>query len=293
MAPSPSVFLSAIAQRTSRLRFGPMVYTLAMYHPLRVLEEICMLDQMSRGRLDLGIGKGISPIEVGYYGVDPTKTEKVFGEAMAVIMQALTQKSVTYKGEFFDFKDVPMELQPYQQPHPPLWYGVVSPDSAARAAAQKMNIIANVSASVFRAMSDAYRKAYEAKHGGPLETRMGINRYIVIADTEEKALAIARPAYRRWHESFMALWTRHGVTPPNVNYPPEIDGQLADGRALATTPAKALQILQKQMEESGANYLVCRFAFGNMALGDSQRSLELFQRHVMPGLRESVAVAAE
>ena len=293
MSPSPSVYLSAVAQRTKRLRFGPLVYTLALYHPLRLAEEICMLDQMSRGRLDLGVGKGISSIEVGYYGVDPAKTDKIFGEAMSVIMQALTQKSMTFKGEFFDFKDVPMELAPYQQPHPPLWYGVVSPDSAARAAAQKMNIIANVPAPVFRAMTDSYRKAYDAKHGGALQTRMGINRYMVLADTEEKALEIARPAYRRWHESFMMLWKRHGIPPTNVNYPPEIDGQLADGRALATTPAKALEILRQQLKESGANYLVCRFAFGNMTLGDSQRSLELFQRHVMPGLRESVAVAAE
>ena len=62
MSPSPSVYLSAVAQRTKRLRFGPLVYTLALYHPLRLAEEICMLDQMSRGRLDLGVGKGISPI---------------------------------------------------------------------------------------------------------------------------------------------------------------------------------------------------------------------------------------
>ena len=70
MANSPSVFLSAVAQRTNELRFGPLVYTLALYHPLRLAEEICMLDQMSRGRLDLGVGKGISPIESGYYGID-------------------------------------------------------------------------------------------------------------------------------------------------------------------------------------------------------------------------------
>src|ERR1700750_1808832 len=71
MSPSPSVYLAAVAQRTKKLRFGPLVYTLALYHPLRLAEEICMVDQMSRGRLDLGVGKGISPIEVGYYGVDP------------------------------------------------------------------------------------------------------------------------------------------------------------------------------------------------------------------------------
>src|SRR5579875_3613932 len=63
MAPSPSVFLAAVAQRSVRLRFGPLVYLLPFYHPLRLFEEICMLDQMSRGRLEFGLGRGISPIE--------------------------------------------------------------------------------------------------------------------------------------------------------------------------------------------------------------------------------------
>ena len=63
MAPSPSVFLSAVAQRTKRLRFGPLVYALPLYHPIRLIEEICMLDQMSGGRLDIGFGRGRSPIE--------------------------------------------------------------------------------------------------------------------------------------------------------------------------------------------------------------------------------------
>src|SRR6266536_1393147 len=70
MAPSPSVFLAAIAQRTKRLRFGPMVYALPLYHPLRLIEEICMLDQMSGGRLEIGFGRGSSPIELAYYGQD-------------------------------------------------------------------------------------------------------------------------------------------------------------------------------------------------------------------------------
>src|SRR5215211_6896638 len=68
MAPSPSVFLSAVAQRTKRLRFGPMVYALPLHHPLRLIEEICMLDHLSGGRLDIGFGRGSSPIELAYYG---------------------------------------------------------------------------------------------------------------------------------------------------------------------------------------------------------------------------------
>jgi alkanesulfonate monooxygenase SsuD/methylene tetrahydromethanopterin reductase-like flavin-dependent oxidoreductase (luciferase family) len=85
-------------------------------------------------------------------------------------------------------------------------------------------------------------------------------------------------------------WLKHNTAPNNVYYPPEIDGQIADGRAIVGTPAKALELLRGQLAESGANYLVCRFAFGDLSLSESMRSLELFQRHVMPALRESVPV---
>src|SRR5271170_3960886 len=93
MAPSPSVFLSAVAQRTRRLRFGPLVYLLPLYHPLRLIEEICMLDQLSGGRLELGVGRGVSPIEVGYYGIAPDDRAAIYREALQVIRAGLTQKT--------------------------------------------------------------------------------------------------------------------------------------------------------------------------------------------------------
>ena len=80
MAPSPSVFLAAVAQRTKRLRFGPTVYCLPLYPPLRLLEEICMLDQMSGGRLELGVGRGISPIEVAFFDLDPPRRRRCTGK---------------------------------------------------------------------------------------------------------------------------------------------------------------------------------------------------------------------
>jgi len=292
LSPSPSVYLAAIATRTRRLRFGPLVYTLALYHPLRLAEEISMLDQMSRGRLDVGVGKGISPIENGFYGVEFSRADAIFAESLAVLKQALTQKSVSFEGEYHTFKNVPIELHPLQQPHPPLWYGVVSPDSAARAARAGMNIIANTTAPVFRAFTDRYR-ATMPPSGGGIEPRMGFNRYLVLAEDEDKALAIGRRAYRLWYANFMTLWRKYNQQPTLVNYPPEIDGQIADGRAIVTTPAKALAMLRTQIAESGANYLVVRFAFGDLTLDESLRSVDLFHRHVMPGLRESVPAAAE
>jgi len=85
-AASPSVFLATVAQRTKNLRFGPLVYLLPFYHPLRLIEEICMLDQMSGGRFQLGVGRGVSPFETQHYGLDFAKTGDVYHEAFQLIL---------------------------------------------------------------------------------------------------------------------------------------------------------------------------------------------------------------
>jgi alkanesulfonate monooxygenase SsuD/methylene tetrahydromethanopterin reductase-like flavin-dependent oxidoreductase (luciferase family) len=207
-------------------------------------------------------------------------------------MHALTTKHVDFEGEFFRYKNVPFEVECLQKPHPPLWYGVVNADSAERAAKAGMNFISNSTAAVVKGKVARYSGAHKPA-AGAAAPKFGMNRYMVLAESEDKALEIGRRAYRRWWKSFMHLWHKHNTAPGNVNYPPEIDGQVADGRAIVTTPANALEILRGQLAESGANYLVCRFAFGDLSLSESTRSLELFQRHVMPALRESVPVAAE
>jgi alkanesulfonate monooxygenase SsuD/methylene tetrahydromethanopterin reductase-like flavin-dependent oxidoreductase (luciferase family) len=290
MAPSPSVFLAALAQRTRRLRLGPLVYTLPLYHPVRLIEEICMLDQMSGGRLEFGVGKGISPIEVAYYGVDPDQAERMFAEAYELILRGLASPRLTFEGEFYRFADVPMELAPLQRPHPPLWYGANNPQSAARAAARGMNVVANMPAAPVRAIGEAYWAAHKPS-GAPTTPKVGMNRHIVLAERADEALAIARRAYRRWIASFMHLWRAHDRPPVGVNYPDEIDGFLADGRALVGTPTTVRAELQAQIEESGANYLGCRFAFGDLTLDESLRSIELFAREVMPHLQEQKAAA--
>src|SRR5712691_12392349 len=99
MAPSPSVFLAAAAQRTRRIRLGPLVYLLPLYSPLRLIGEICMLDHLSGGRFDLGVGRCVSQSEVGYHGVDPAQLRAMFAEALAVILSGLTSERLDHKGQ--------------------------------------------------------------------------------------------------------------------------------------------------------------------------------------------------
>ncbi len=291
MAPAPGAFLSAVAQRTERLRFGPLVYILPLYHPLRLVEEICMLDQMSGGRLELGIGRGISPVETGYYGVDPAKAEKMYAEALSIVLMGLSAKSVDFAGEFYRFKDVPVELEPVQKPHPPLWYGVVFPDSAARAARNGYNIVSNLPAPEMRRVVDRFVSCWRDAHGSRPLPRIGMTRYLVLADSDAEAREVASRAYKLWYASFVHLWIKHGLKPIGVGYPEEFEGFDADGRGLAGTPATVRRALERQIEEAGINYLLCRFAFGDLTLRESMRSLELFVRGVMPALSEQVRTA--
>ncbi len=128
LAPSPSVFLGAVAARTSRLRFGPLVYTLPLYEPLRLIEEIGMLDQMSGGRLEIGVGRGIVAFETAFFGLTHLDTPPRFEEALDILLTAFRSETLTYDGRFWTYRNVPMEIPPLQRPHPPLWYGVGRPD---------------------------------------------------------------------------------------------------------------------------------------------------------------------
>ena len=290
MAPSPSVYLAAVAQRTRRLNFGPLVYTLPLYHPIRLIEEICMLDQMSGGRFQFGVGKGISPIETRYYGVDPDNSAKMMIEAFEVLMRGLQNRRLDFAGAFYNFKDVPLELEPLQKPHPPLWYGAGTPQSVERPAATGMSIVTNAPTAVTRALVEHYWKHHR---GGPTTPKVGFTRHLVVAETDEAALAIARRAYRRWFASFMKLWREHGTKTVGVVYPDEFDGDGANGRTIAGSPQTVLRVLQSQIDETGVNYVLCRVAFGDLSFEESRRSAELFAAHVMPKLRAKEPVAAE
>ena len=285
MAPSPSLFLAAVAQRTRRLRFGPLVYSQPLHHPLRLIEEICMLDQLSGGRLEIGFGRGSSPVEVAFYGQDPAKAQAVYSEARELILQGLTHRKLNFDGAFFSFKDIPMELEPLQKPHPPLWYGVHSVEAAERAAHQRLNMVSLDSGSDTRRYYDKFREVWRATHGAAAEPKLGLSRFIVVAEDKRHALAAARRAYPIWHRHFYHLFSLRGGKPAHPR-PPEFDEMMEIRQAIAGTPETVREFLQSQLAESGANYLVGQFAFGDLAPAETLHSVELFRKHVMPALTE-------
>jgi alkanesulfonate monooxygenase SsuD/methylene tetrahydromethanopterin reductase-like flavin-dependent oxidoreductase (luciferase family) len=285
MAPSPSVFLAAVAQRTRTLRFGPLVYTVNLYHPLRLIDEICMLDQMSGGRLELGIGRGISPYEVGYYGVDPATGPERFAEALEVILKGLTEKRLSHHGKYFTFEDVPMEMQPVQRPYPPLWYGANSLESADRLAKQGCNTVVGLKAEGVGQFAARYRAAWQAL--GRDEKKLpliGLSRHVVVGDTDKEAQSAAKRAFALWYDALIHLWRAHGVGLPRQMIPAEFEPALEGGYIIAGSPSTVRERLKRDNDVAGINYCICRLAFGDLSFEESKRSVELFAREVMPAL---------
>jgi alkanesulfonate monooxygenase SsuD/methylene tetrahydromethanopterin reductase-like flavin-dependent oxidoreductase (luciferase family) len=285
MAPSPSVFLSAIGQRTTRLRFGTFVYALPVHHPLRVLEEICMLDHLSGGRIEIGFGRGSVPFEISYYGQNAEERQQIYAERLELILKAFTVETLDWNGKYDQFKNVPMEMKSFQQPHPPLWYGAHSPDSAERAARKGLNMVTNDMPGPTRAMVERYRQVWSEVHGAGKPPKMGMVRFVVVADSDEKAMAVARRAYLRWRASFTYLSEMNGTLPQSPLRADSFDTLIKQGQAIAGSPETVRAFLAQQVEDSGVNYVVGQFCFGDLTLEEMLGSVALFASEVMPKLQ--------
>jgi alkanesulfonate monooxygenase SsuD/methylene tetrahydromethanopterin reductase-like flavin-dependent oxidoreductase (luciferase family) len=281
-APSPSVFLAAVAQRTRRIQLIPLVYLLPLYHPIRLVEEICMLDHMSNGRFQLGIGQGASPIEVGFYGIDPTTRQDQHAEALQLIREGLSADILTHHGKFYHFDNVPMVLHPLQRPHPPLWCGIKDPETTAWAAANEVNIVSLQMAPMVRQVTDRYRAEWSAL--GKPDARipfLGVNRLIVLAWLEEEARRTAQRSYVAWYRHMTLLWEAHSVPFP-FPLPPTFDMLQQHGGAFAGTAAGARAYIAEQVETAGINYFVCDVAFGTMSYDEAMQTTDILVREVMP-----------
>lgn len=245
-----------------------------------------MLDHMSGGRYELGVGKGVSPIEVGFYGIDPNHSQRQYVEALQLIRQGMTSEELTYSGEFYRFDKIPMVMKPLQQPHPPLWYGVLNPETAVWAAANDVNLVTLLPAPATRAVTDRYRAEWVAL--SKLQDKLpllGLIRHMVLAEDEDSARRAAEHGYRLWRRNMEILWVQHGMVLP-LPLPPEFEPLRAHGGAFAGTPAKAREYIAEQIDTAGVNYFVADVAFGDLTYEDALRTAELLAHEVMPAFAD-------
>ena len=173
----------------------------------------------------------------------------------------------TFDGENFTIENASIFLMPAQRQHPPLWYGVATIDSAAWAADRGGNIVCDGNVSSVRRMTDVYRTRGAInidRQASPVY--VGMNRRVVIAETEGDAREMAGPAYRTWYENVTQLWRMNG-SPFPLNFPPTLVDAVEAGYALIGTTSTVRNELHAQVRDAGVNYALCGLAFGNLRQG--------------------------
>ena len=277
------------------LRLGPLVYLLPLYSPLRLIEEICILDHLSYGRMEVGVGRGVSPFELKYHKIDHDESRDIFIDAFNCIAAGLTADTLTYSGKYYQYENVPIALRPLQQPHPPFWYGSSNTTGATWAGEHGMHFVSLGPTPFAKTNIDAFKQAL-AKRSGPAQpkaefpggTAIGVLRHIFVADTDTEAKRFGKPAMELHLAQLNWLRDKHGVTglTSRLNVPrgATFEDCVADGSVIAGTPQRVRDEIERQVGELGVNYLLTYLFLGTMTLDEALRLLSLFASEVMPRL---------
>lgn len=288
MMPSLPTMLAAIAQRTTRVRLGTSVVVLPLHHPLEVAESLAMVDLLSGGRVEVGVGRGFVAHDYEVMGVTYEDAQDRLKESLSVIRQAWSGEPFTHHGRYYDFDNVEVWPRPEQQPHPPIWLAASNtPASFEYAAQQGFNVMTigyTKPIEATAALTRIYRDAWAASgHNRPYA--LATHYHVVIAEDRAEARRVAEAAlaeHVRLNQLSRSLGklTQGGPT----QAPLTIEQLIDEGRLIAGDPDDCVRLLRNVGALVGTTETHCLFQFGNINFEQSQRSLELFAREVMPRL---------
>jgi probable F420-dependent oxidoreductase len=281
--PSPLTVLAGFATRTSRLMLGTDILVAAFYHPVRLAEDVALLDVMSQGRFTLGIAIGYKPDEFALYGVDLEKRGARFEEQLAIMKGLWTHERLQFKGRYYALEGR-LEPRPVSRPHPPLWIGGWGEITLRRAATLADNWIPGPTADLTRLLAGRRQFLDHRKAAGRTEPvrEWPLTRDVIIADTDRRARELAEEhimvAYRR---EYAGGW-RHPFIDASIAT--DLD-RLMEDRFIIGGPAHCVAQIGKFVELYGMTHLICRMFFPGMPHGQIMRGLELLAREVMPAFR--------
>jgi alkanesulfonate monooxygenase SsuD/methylene tetrahydromethanopterin reductase-like flavin-dependent oxidoreductase (luciferase family) len=271
---------------------GALTFCLPWYDPYRFYNEVCMLDQLSGGRLELGVGRGVSPIESQIFGLKSIEESRErYRETLDIFFAACNSPLLNFQGKHYEYRDVELFNRPLQRPYPPLWFPSSNRDSIEFTARHGYHTALIAKNADSKYLFDQYREIWE-RHKGDLNRHnahvaapfLAKTQHIVIAENYIEAERIGLQAYESWKGHMHHLSRKHG-RPDAMKLEPYNEDSVQ--RLIVGPPNAALEKLQEVIAATGMNYLLCIFSFGNLAPQAALRSLELFAAEVMPKLKSA------
>lgn len=279
--PDPPVFLAALARGTSRLRLGVAVSVLPLRNPVQVAEAYAMVDVLSGGRLELGIGRGSTIREFERFGLTNEDSARRTREATEVIIRAWSDEPLTFRGEIFRYEEVPVLPKPIQRPHPPIWVGATrTPESfqwAGRNGFHLMVLPYMFEPEDLGRLIDLYREALAEAGHDPASRHVEGKFHVHVAETT----AAARRALPYLLNYRMLVDARDPIRiKPSGPY--DYDGQLAKGNIIFGDPRQCIDLIRRWQDLLGLTALSGTFHFGGMPQDMAMESIRLFAREVIP-----------
>jgi alkanesulfonate monooxygenase SsuD/methylene tetrahydromethanopterin reductase-like flavin-dependent oxidoreductase (luciferase family) len=300
---APNVFLASVARATTTMRLGAMVYQLPFHHPVRLAQEISTLDQLSRGRVDFGIGYGVAVEEFESWGIDFGQRRAIGVEAMEIIKAAWANRKFSYDGQFFQLNDVYVQPPPFQQPHPPLWMGGHSTASFDYAAKHDIDLAQNIDVEPIIAEKFAYYHEQWKKYGHARQRpRTMLVRHVHVADTDEIALAQAQPFMREGLAGQRGINLAREVRPDASPERKEVariysestkgyEFWVGEGLAFVGSPETVIAGIERQQKLIGYDVLLAHHHITTMPDELVNKSLKLFGERVIPAFSAAPALA--
>ena len=300
---SPAILATAAAMRTERVRIGLAAAILPFHDPIRLAEELAMVDILSRGRLDVGVGRGNRPVEFEGYRIPQIESRDRFEESLAIMLRAWTQERFSFEGQHFTIPEVRVIPKPVQRPHPPVYVVCVSPDTIEATALRGLPMLNSILRGPIEQLvtqRDTYVKA--CKKGGrsdaeisSLLSRWGVSRHIYVASTDAQARAEARDAEMWYQEALRRFLIPeniervHPLLQPGFRTMAERMGTItweqliAETLAIGSPDTVAAKI--EEMQRLGVGEVLCWMNFGGLPQAHVRRSMEMFAQEVMPRFR--------
>jgi len=298
IVPSPPIMLSALAQRTRRVRLGTSVIVLPLHNPIEIAEQIAMIDLMSNGRVEFGVGRGFVHFDYERLGVPIDGAQDRLKEALAFILKAWQGGKVSHHGNYYTYSDMELWPQPQQRPHPPVWLScTATPASFEWAGQQGYNILTVVYRSVeaLVKLNQLYRDAWDAAGHKKNGWRISAHFQVVLSEDRREAREICAKALQRYMGAITHTLDRQRADREYNAGRQQVGQELADidrvveeCRVIAGTPEDAVRVLTRAHDLMRFTSCDCTFYFGGISFAQAQRSQRLFAREVMPRLRAKV-----